>query len=169
MTIHLCSAINVMPDDQPSPPQIDPALAARLAELAATLDGGQRSLSEEMVEEFNALAGTDLSFSDFQGIYWAEEHIDFVRRILVAQATEADRNLTRQDLVEMFRRVLDDPCDDEYLTFVFQTVEKTYGDRQASDLVFWPGEYFGDGDHSRVLTPEEMADAVLKRYEERST
>ena len=34
---------------------------------------------------------------------------------------------------------------------------------------FGPGEYFGDGDNQRELTPELMADAVLERYAKRQS
>jgi hypothetical protein len=65
--------------------------------------------------------------------------------------------------------VLADPCDDAYLQYVFTTIRKTLGDAQVLDLVFWPGEYFGDGNNQRKLTPELMADAVLERYAQRQS
>ncbi len=54
----------------------------------------------------------------------------------------------------MFAKVLADPCDDAYLQYVFTTIRKTFGDAQVSDSVFWPGEYFGDGNNQREATPE---------------
>lgn len=68
----------------------------------------------------------------------------------------------------MFAKVLADPCDDAYLQHVFTTVEKTFGDSQVSDLVFWPGVYFGGGNNQRELTPDVMADAVLSRFSKRN-
>ncbi len=150
-------------------PKLDDDLVQRLAKIAARLDGGDEVADDSLLHEFNQLAGTDIPFSEFQGIYGAEEHIDYVRRVLTDRATEASPDLNREGLIEMFANVLADPCDDAYVQYVFTTIKKTFGDTQVSDLVFWPGEYFGDGNNQRELTPELMADAVLERYAERQS
>lgn len=150
-------------------PKLDEDLVQRLATIAARLDGGDEVADASLLDEFNQLARTDIPFSEFQGIYGAEEHIDYVRRVLTDRATEASPDLDREGLIEMFARVLADPCDDAYLQYVFTTINKTFGDKQVSDLVFWPGEYFGDGNNHRELTPELMADAVLERYAQRKS
>ncbi len=151
------------------PPELDETLVQRLAQLASRLDGGDESVDSPLLDEFNTLAGTEIPFAEFQGIYGAEEHIEYVRRILTAKATKADPELTRSGLIEMLAKVLADPCNNAYLEYVFTTVEKTFGDSEVSDLVFWPGSYFGDGDDQRELTAEEMADAVLDRYVRRKS
>ncbi|MEM9694436.1 MAG: hypothetical protein AAGA56_17925 [Myxococcota bacterium] len=148
-------------------PDLDEALVTRLAERASQLDGGDESEDAPLLEEFNRLAGTSRKFADFQGIYGAEDHADYVRRVLTIQLTDAQPELTRDDLVAMFAKLLANVTDDAYITYVATTIEKTFGDAQVSDLVFWPGEYFGDGDHSRELTPGMMADAVLERHAKR--
>jgi hypothetical protein len=150
-------------------PKLDEDLVQRLAKIAARLDGGDELADASLLDEFNQLADTDIPFSEFQGIYGAEEHIDYVRRVLTDRATEASPNLDREALKGIFAKVLADPCDDAYLQYIFTTIEKTFGDTQISDLVFWPGEYFGDGDNQRELTPELMADAVLERYAKRQS
>lgn len=38
--------------------------------------------------------------------------------------------------------------------------------RNVSDLIFWPGHYFGDGDNSRDLTPKEILDIALAAGDE---
>jgi hypothetical protein len=148
-------------------PKLDEELVQRLAAIAARLDGGDKLADASLLDEFNQLAGTDIPFSEFQGISGAEEHVDYVRRVLTDRATSASPDLDRESLVAMFAKVLADPCDDAYVQYVFTTIEKTYGDTQISDLVFWPGEYFGDGNNQRELTPELMADVVLERYAKR--
>lgn len=149
--------------------KLDEDLLHRLAALAAQLDGGDENADASILAEFNQLAGTSIPFSEFQGIYGAEEHIDYVRRVLTDRVTEALPGLERDALATMFAKVLADPCDNAYLQYVFTTIKKTFGDNQISDLVFWPGEYFGDGDNQRELTPELMADAVLERYAKRQS
>ncbi len=156
-----------MADHSPNPPQLDESLIQRLAALASEIDGCHESLADELVQEFNSLAGTDIPYSEFQGIYGAEEHEDYVRRVLTAKLTTADSTIGREELTKMFARITANPSDGAYLAFVFSTIEKTFGDTQVSDLVFWPGYYFGDGENSRELTPEQMADAVLERYNQK--
>lgn len=152
-----------------SQPKIDADLVQRLATIAARLDGGDKRADAPLLDEFNRLAGTDIPFSEFQGISGAEEHIDYVRRMLIDRATDASPDLGREDLMAMFAKVLANPRDDEYLQYVFTTIKQTYGDPQVSDLVFWPGAYFGDGNNLRELTPELMANAVLQRHAERQS
>ena len=47
------------------------------------------------------------------------------------------------------------------MTEVFSLIQKTWPGSNPSDLIFWPGEYFGDGDDSRELTAEEVADEII--------
>lgn len=156
-----------MTDENLNPPRLDETLVKQLADLASEIDGCHESLADELINKFNSLADTKLTHSDFQGIYGAEEHENYVRRLLTEKSTGANPELGKSELTEMFKRVLQDPTDDAYLAFVFSTIQKTFGDNQVSDLVFWPGIYFGDGDNGRDLTPEEMADAVLERFQKK--
>lgn len=156
-----------MENDSPNPPQLDQSVVQRLAALASEIDGCQEPRADELVQEFNSLAGTDIPYSEFQGIYGAEDHEDFVRRVLTAKLTNANSTIGHAELTQMFARISANPSDDAYLSFVFSTIEKTFDDAQVSDLVFWPGDYFGDGDNSRELTPKQMADAVLERHNQK--
>ena len=149
------------------PPELDEDLAQHLTRIAARLDGGDETADAALLDEFNQLAGTKIAFSEFQGISGAEQHIQYVRRVLIDQATQAQPGLSREELTKMFARATADPCDDAYLQYVCTTIRKTFGDTQFWELVFWPGEYFGDGDNDRELTPELMADAVLTGHARR--
>ncbi len=157
-----------MANNAPVPPSLDESLVQRLAELASEIDGGHESIANELVQEFNSLAGTEVTYDEFQGIYGGEEHEDYVRRVLIRQLATAVPTLDRDQLTEMFTRITENPSDEAYLEFVFSTIEKTFGDAQVSDLVFWPEQYFADGDESREMTPVQMADAVLERYNQRN-
>jgi len=150
-------------------PKLDEDLVQCLAKMAERLDGGNEVTDAPLLDEFNRLACTEISFSELQGIYGEEDHIDYVRRVLTDLATEVSPNLSREELIQMFEKVIADPCDDAYLQYVFTTIRKTLGDTQISDLVFWPGEYFGDSNNQRELTTELMADAVLERHAQRKS
>jgi hypothetical protein len=85
------------------PPVLDEQLVARLAELAAQLDGDP---DEDKRAEFNRLAGTDIPMAEFQGIYGAEEHEDYVRRVLYHRLIKPVPNATRAELAEVVRRAM---------------------------------------------------------------
>ena len=66
------------------PPALDKAKVARLAELAARLDGATGQWDDDLAE-FNRLARTAIPFEKFQGVYEGVNHEDWVRRILYRQ------------------------------------------------------------------------------------
>jgi hypothetical protein len=162
--------MTVRPEFQPA--ALDEALVARLAELAAKIDDAQPGEWEDDLEEFHRLSGTDVPFEHFQGIYGGEEHEDWVRRLLMSQRTSTIPDLTRADLIAVFDKIrsrYSGQCSPAELDFVLAQLEHNLGDPQISDLIFWPGEYFGDGDNTREMTPEEMAEAALARKHERDS
>jgi hypothetical protein len=144
-------------------PDIDPKLVAALAGLASQLDGGARSSDQDLVDRFNALAGTTLTFADFQGIYGAEEHETFVERVLTERATAADPTLDRAGLIALISSVLADPTNDRQLAYAEAVVRKTFGVTDFTNAIFWPDAFFGHDDPTRDHPPEEIADAILLR------
>ena len=149
-------------------PPLDEALVARLAVLAATIDGARPGEADELLAEFNALAGTSLEADVFQGIYGGEEHEVWVRRLLLTRLAPVVADLTRADLIAAFARIVAwNERSEAERDYLVATLEKSLGDPQIEDLIAWPGEYFGDGDNGRSLTPEQMADAALAKREER--
>jgi hypothetical protein len=151
-----------------NPPPIDEELVARLAPLAAEIDGARPGEWEDELDEFNRLSPKALTFLDFQGISGGEEHDVFIRRLLATHNLPRISNLSRDDIVAAFERILDADCQDHQRWFLIDTLALNLGDSQISDLIYWPGEYFGDGDNSREMTAMEMADAALARQVERN-
>src|SRR5262252_161590 len=88
------------------PPALDEALIARLAKLAAGLDGARPGQWEDDLDEFNRLAGTSIPFEAFQGIYGSEDHEDYVRRVLYYQRVKPALGVTRAELTEVVRRAM---------------------------------------------------------------
>lgn len=144
------------------PPPIDETLVTALSNLAAEIDGARPGEWEEALEEFNRLAPTPLKFEDFQGIYGGEEHQEYVRRLLATSNLPAIADLSREDLIEAFQRILDPECPRHEQWFLIQTLSKNLDDPQISDLIYWPNEYFKKVVLAE-LSPEQMADAVLER------
>jgi hypothetical protein len=122
------------------PVTLDEAKVIRLVELAAGLDGTHPGLWEEDLSEFNRIAGTTLPISDFQGIYGAEDHEAWVRRILIRQAARPVADVARSELAEVVRRAMPQNgyADYEGYMAVFD-VNVPLPD--ASNLIFYPLDY----------------------------
>jgi hypothetical protein len=143
------------------PPALDEAKVARLAKLAAKIDGACPGQWEDLLEEFNREAGTSLEFADFQGIYGGMEHDTWVRAVLSGPAVRPVRDITRDELLELIRRVSTTGAEEHEQNFWLELLEANVPDKRISDLIFWPGEYFGDGNNSRQLSPEQILDIAL--------
>ncbi|MGE3808444.1 MAG: hypothetical protein AB7K24_27590 [Gemmataceae bacterium] len=120
------------------PPALDERLVARLAKLAAHLDGDP---DEDIRAEFNRLAGTDIPMAEFQGIYGGEDHEDYVRRVLCYQQIKPTLGVTQAELVEVVRRAM--PTNEffdqhEAYMAVFDANVPLNG---ASNLIFYPPDY----------------------------
>jgi hypothetical protein len=122
------------------PPALDEAKVRHLAELASRLDGAYPGLWEDDLAEFNRVAGTPFSIEDFQGIYGAEEHEDWVRRVLVSNAVRPVPDVTRAELAEIIRRAMvqDTFPDNEAYMAIFDANVPLPG---ASNLIFYPSDY----------------------------
>ncbi|WP_044302802.1 hypothetical protein [Rhodopirellula sallentina] len=154
---------------QLEPPKIDEQLAARLAELAANIDGARPGEWDEWLTEFNRLANTSIPFEHFQGIYGAEDHIEWVRRILHDQHTKPVDDVTRDELIEIVRRAMPQNgySDAEaYMAILDKNVPRS----GASNLIFYPPDYddaTNTWNGGRMMgeydpTPEQIVDWALQ-------
>jgi hypothetical protein len=64
-------------------------------------------------------------------------------------------------LLELIRRVSTAGAEEHEKIFWLGLLEANVPDKRISGLIFWPGEYFGDGNNSRELSPEEILDIAL--------
>ena len=145
------------------PPALDPKKVRRLAKLAAGIDGSAPGLWEQALAEFNREAGTDLAFIDFQGIYGGQDHETWVRQVLARPFQIRLPDITRDELVELCRRVMECDGEEHEIAFWLKMLELNLPDPQVSDLLSWPGEYFGDGNNTRELSPEQVVDLAQSR------
>ncbi|WP_426205521.1 hypothetical protein [Pseudomonas sp. TWP3-1] len=144
------------------PPQLDESAVTELAELAAEIDGGCEHQTVVKLAEFNRRAMTNLRFIDFQGIYGGQDHDTWVRQILAQPYEKHLTDITVPELVELARRIMECDGAEHAIGFWLNMLELNLPNERISDLIYWPGEYFGDGDNMRELTPEQVIDIALK-------
>jgi hypothetical protein len=145
------------------PPALDEAKVRRLGKLAARLDGAyyggaNPAVWEDDLAEFNRMAGTALPIQEFQGIYGAEEHEEWVRRLLYTQSL-VPADVSREEMVEIVKRALpenDSPDCDFYLELFLVNCKHPAG----SDLIFWPN-LVPELPLDREPTAEEIAELAI--------
>lgn len=142
-------------------PQLDIDKVNRLAELAAELDGASPGQCDDELHEFNETAGTSIPLSEFQGIYGGMEHHSWVRNVLCEPFVKATPPPTDAEALELITRLMS-AGGDEWELFFWTCVLEHHIDPKMSDLIHWPGEYFGDGDNSRELSPQDILDTARK-------
>jgi hypothetical protein len=142
------------------PPVLDAARVARLAELAARLDGARPGQWEDDLAEFNRLAGSATSIEELQGIYGAEDHEDWVRRLLYNQSL-IPTELSPDEMVEIVSRAMPQNGNPDY-DFYLEVFLVNCRHPAGSDLIFWPN-LVPELPQDREPTAEEIADLALGR------
>ena len=148
------------------PPSLSEATVARLAELAALIDNTPLSACQELIQEFSQLSGCEIPHAHFQGIYNAEEHHTWVRRLLVSEKTKPVADITREELVEITRRAMPQ---NEFNDFEAYMKILDCNLPNSSILIFYPPDYDASTNTwagGRVMgeydpTPEQIVDWKL--------
>ena len=142
------------------PPVLDEAKLERLADLADRMDGAGPGQYDDELAEFNLLAGTDMAINDFQGIYGAEDHEDYVRRLLYRRSLAPSADLSRPEMVEIISRILAVRSVAER-DFYLELFELNCKHPSRSDLIYWP-DLVPDLPQGREPTAEEIADLAMR-------
>jgi len=144
------------------PPVLDEWLVARLTKIAGEIDCGDPEKTRVQLAVFNKEAMTEFEFIDFQGIYGGQSHDVWVRKILAKPYERRLGDVTKQELVELARRVMEGEGPDHVIDFWLSMLEINIPNNRVSDLIFWPGEYFKDVNYSEELSPEQVIEIMLK-------
>jgi hypothetical protein len=140
------------------PPTLDESLVARLAELASAIDGATSGMWEDDLTEFNRLAGTTISFEEFQGICGGEEHVDYVRRVLYRQRLAPDPTLSQEEMAEIVSRVI---AGGDHRDFYLELFTVNCSHPAGSDLIYWPDQVPALP-QDREPTAKEIAELALR-------
>lgn len=142
-------------------PKWDRRLVAHLTKLAEEIDCGDPEKTQAAVVAFNRRAGTDYQFIDFQGIYGGEDHDVWVRKVLAGKRERVVPDITRQELVELARRVMKLEGGEYGGYFWLRMLELHLPGSNISDLIYWPRIYFDDPEFSQDLSPAQVIDLAL--------
>lgn len=135
------------------PPKLDESKVAQLSQLASALDGAIPGAWEDNLAEFNRLAETSIPLEEFQGISGAEEHADYVRRVLYGKQIRLDPTITFSEMKVIVRRILQAGTERDFYLELFIVNCKHPA---KSDLIYWPSEV-SELPKDREPTVEEIA------------
>jgi hypothetical protein len=138
------------------------AAAVKLADKLYSLHETGRPLAEVLVR-LGVLLGKSPEATEqlFVGAFGAVGPETFARQLLV-ESQQAPRDLARVEMLELVDRIIHPRAGEEFLSeYWLECLRLNTGDDRISDLIFWPGEYFGDGDNARQMTPDEILSTAL--------
>jgi hypothetical protein len=141
-----------------TPPALDAALVARLADLAARLDGAAPGQWADDLADFNRLAGMSIPFEDLQGVYGSGNHANYVRGILYRQRLIPDPALSPAEMTEIVSRIM--ACGDDH-DFYLEVFLTNCRHPSGTDLIFWP-DLVPELPQGREPTAQEVAELALR-------
>lgn len=113
----------------------------------------------EKLAELSKLTGKTLTAFELSAAVGSIAPETFAAGLLVDRTQIP--SLTEAEMLELLERVCTANGTEFQVGYWLSCLEVNTGDHRISDLIFWPGEYFGDGDNSREMSPGEMLAVVL--------
>jgi hypothetical protein len=144
------------------PPPLDEGKVKHLVELAECIIGLIHSGkdADSLIRRFNKEAGRSFSKREIARHLTNTDEETFVRETLTPPPTKLP-DITYEELLELVTRVCQATGSGSEHEYWLTLLEVNLGNPQLSDLIYWPGEYFGDGDNSREMSPKEILDIAL--------
>jgi hypothetical protein len=146
------------------PRRLDKATVRRLAQRAAAIDGARPGQWEDELAAFNAEAKTRFTFEDFQGIAGGQDHAVWVKSVLSSRRLRPLPDITRDELVELVRRVGSVENKEHETDFWLRVLEVNLPNAPISDLIFYPDEVLGAEAGAEEMSPEQIVDLALTRW-----
>lgn len=139
---------------------VDPTQLSVVGEFVGyiyTLHVSARPYAAEL-EKLSALVGRKVTAFDLDSAFGSVDSLTFAHDLLAWSVVIPD-DITRAEILEMMQRMFSSKSGDETRhAFWLACLAKGTGDAKISDLIFWPGDYFGDGDNQATFTDEEILD-----------
>jgi hypothetical protein len=117
----------------------------------------------EEIREMARNAGRIVSGFEVDSAFGSVSPEGFARTLLL-EHKPVPTDITHAEMLELVERIFAPGRNKEgEIAYWIKCLKVSTGDERIDDLIFWPGEYFGDGDNSRDMTPEGILDTALAR------
>ena len=151
-----------MRDHLVNPTDDDPRLQKAIGfarEIYSLFEAGKDCSSR--VRELASLSGHPIHPFAVDTAFGSVSPETFARQQLI-EWHNLPADLSDAEMLEMAERVANVSGDDFQTEYWIACLALNTGDSRISDLFFWPGEYFGDGDNSRELSASEIIATAFK-------
>lgn len=130
------------------------AVASQIAEkIYAAHEAGQSY--DQLLSEFGKLIGKPVTPFEVCSAFGSVNPQAFAHDLLLHSAEIPD-DLSDSEMLDLIQHLLQPKRGELRSSFWLACLKQNTGDPRISDLIFWPGEYFGDGDNKRELSAEEI-------------
>jgi len=134
-------------------------VAIRLAEEMYLLHEHGRNY-EELLERFSELVGEPVNRSDVRGAFGSIDSDEFARQMLL-DPKDVPTDLSEPEMLELLERIRQADGDEFQIGYWLNCLAVNTGDERISDLIYWPGEYFEDGNNCREMSSREILDVAM--------
>ena len=138
------------------PCAVSPCLAPamELAErIYATHEAGRPY--DDLLSRLSKVVGKALTHFDVCSAFGSVSSETFARGLLVTSES-VPTDLSEAEMLELIQRLLTGRHKEFQSSFWIKCLEKNTGNARLSDIIYWPGEYFGDGNNRRVMSAEDV-------------
>ncbi|OAI49531.1 hypothetical protein AYO44_18430 [Planctomycetaceae bacterium SCGC AG-212-F19] len=112
------------------------------------------------LDTLSCLVGKLIHPRDITAAFVAVDPEAFARDLLLNRVP-VPRDLSYEEMLELVRRICSVEGSEFQIGYWLTCLKANTGHDNISDLIYWPAEYFGDGDRSREMSPKEILDAAL--------
>ena len=139
-------------DNPVDPKSLD--LASQLAEQIYALHQAA-SPYETQLSELSTLVGSPVTQFEVDSAFGSVNPRSFAFDLLV-RSVAIPGEISRSEMLEMLQHLLQPKRGEVRDAFWLACLTRGTGDSRISDLIYWPGEYFKDGNNNRELSAEEI-------------
>jgi hypothetical protein len=101
-----------------------------------------------------------LTTRDLSGAFGSCNAETWAKDLLVDES-QIPTDLSYEEMLELVGKIYTADGDEFQTVYWVRCLRVNTGDERVSDLIFWPGEYFGDGDNQRQMSPAEILDTAI--------
>ena len=141
-----------------SNPRLDEAIAVG-REIYVRHEAGQDYT--DSLTRLGLIAGRPIHSFAVHASFGSERPETFAKKQLISWDA-LPLEITEQEMLEMIERIWGAKGDEFQIGYWLACLRANTGDEKVSDLLFWPGAYFGDGNDDRDLSPSDILATALK-------
>ena len=109
----------------------------------------------------STLLGRTIDRDHIEGAFGCGNYETFALGLLLS-SKPIPHDLVYDELLELVSRVYRAEGSKHLATYWIDCLRVNTGDDRIFELLFYPGDYFGDGNNQREMTPREILDAALE-------